>query len=540
MYRYAIALRYIRTRRITYLSILGVAVGVAALIIVMAVMEGFQEDFKDRIRGVLSDIIVRYRGEKPIEEVERIILSAEHVTAAAPRLRGMALVIGRGGRGAVEIIGIDADREIRVSKLAEYVINSRTTTKAKEASLAIEILEVHFALRAGEMSRSGMLLGKPGGILRDMHAGLRGVKGRLSKESSPAKMADQLGEAEQAFRDALSGLKADTAAPEARGCADSLSDAVTAFFKARRSELETTMKESGELMEAYLAGRGFSLPFADKAAGREVILGEELLQSLHVVTGETVRLYTSGSKSLSSIEDEEDLAKCEFAVAGTFRSKMYKNDSKLVYMPLRTAQALQAREGMVSEYGVKVDDFRNAPEVKEALRSLLPGADVQTWADKRRTLIAAIDLEKAFLSVVLFMIIVVAGFNMLATFAMMVTEKTMDLGILKSLGGSTLGIASIFFLCGVIIAATGSALGAGAGLLFVANINEIEAFVQSATGITPFPREVYYLDSIPTIVNPSDVFWILFPTVSVSVLLGSVFPALKAAMLSPQHALKYE
>jgi ABC-type lipoprotein release transport system permease subunit len=115
MYRFVLALRYLRARKITYFSVVGVAIGVMALIVVMAVMEGFQRDYKGRIRGTLSDVMIRYRGDEPIGAVLDKISSVPHVVAASPRLKGMALLSSR-GRGAVEIVGVDPQREGLVSE----------------------------------------------------------------------------------------------------------------------------------------------------------------------------------------------------------------------------------------------------------------------------------------------------------------------------------------------------------------------------------------------------------------------------------------
>jgi lipoprotein-releasing system permease protein len=541
MYRYVIALRYLRSRKITYLSIIGVAVGVAALIIVLAVMEGFQNDFHDRIRGVLSDVIVRYRGDIPPKEVEAAIRTVPHVTACTPRLKGMGLVIGPGGRGAVQIIGIEVEKEIRVSKLGEYIINSRLTSLAKKAAQDVDLL-----IQSLEMDIEGFLKqgDMPTSVEQDflrLRRDLYPLISRLAKEPSAKRMIGLLDLIEErivAFLDSVPRCpgvspfvaKAFTGAPEA----------AKTYMEKRRQEIIKARVRIRDDLKSFNTGGAFAVPFADPREGREVIIGEELMQQLHVKVGDKVRIYTTGSKGLPSLDEEAELPRDEFTVAGTFRSRMYRFDSQLVYMPLLTAQVFQAREGLVSEIGVKLDDFANASAVKAEIARRLPGVDVKTWAEKRKTLLAAINLEKAFLFVLLFMIIVVAGFNMLATFLMMVTEKTRDLGILKSLGGSTWGIASIFFLCGVLIAIAGSGLGMGAGLLFVEYINEIEVFVESTTGMTPFPRDVYYLDSIPTIIDGEDLFWVLFPTVAVSVLLGSVFPALKAALLRPDQALRYE
>ena len=69
---------------------------------------------------------------------------------------------------------------------------------------------------------------------------------------------------------------------------------------------------------------------------------------------------------------------------------------------------------------------------------------VQTWRDRQGPLLAAVQMETAILNVLLFMIIAVSGFGILAIFFMIVVEKTRDIGILKSLGASGTGIMGIF------------------------------------------------------------------------------------------------
>ena len=63
-------------------------------------------------------------------------------------------------------------------------------------------------------------------------------------------------------------------------------------------------------------------------------------------------------------------------------------------------------------------------------------------------LLAAVQMETTLLNILLFLIIAVAGFGILATFFMIVVEKTKDIGILKALGASTSGVRSIFLTYG--------------------------------------------------------------------------------------------
>ncbi len=87
-------------------------------------------------------------------------------------------------------------------------------------------------------------------------------------------------------------------------------------------------------------------------------------------------------------------------------------------------------------------------------------------------------VEQSILNILLFFIIAVAGFGILAIFSMIVVEKTRDIGILKALGASTAGVRGIFLGYGLLLGAVGSGVGMVGGLLFVRYINEIETAAQ--------------------------------------------------------------
>ncbi len=117
---------------------------------------------------------------------------------------------------------------------------------------------------------------------------------------------------------------------------------------------------------------------------------------------------------------------------------------------------------------------------------------VESWKDSQGPLLAAVQLETTILNILLFMIIAVAGFGILATFFMIVVEKTRDIGILKSLGAPGSGVASIFLGYGLLLGAVGSGAGVILGLLFVWNINRIARVIEMITGREVFDPTVYY------------------------------------------------
>jgi lipoprotein-releasing system permease protein len=179
--------------------------------------------------------------------------------------------------------------------------------------------------------------------------------------------------------------------------------------------------------------------------------------------------------------------------------------------------------------------------VRDLLREKFPPQvfKISTWRDKEGALLAAVQMETAVLNVLLFLIIAVAGFGILAIFFMIVVEKTRDIGILKSLGATGRGIMGIFLGYGLSLGVVGASVGMGLGLLFVRYINEIADLLGRVTGQPVFDPSIYYFQKIPTIVEWHTVAWIVSGAMAIAIL-ASILPARRAARLHPVEALRYE
>ena len=127
-----ISWRYLLTRRkekfislISLISILGVAIGVMALIVVIAVMSGFDQDLRDKIVGNYSHITLT--GYKPIENSEyrdlaKKISQNPHVLGISPYIQGQVLIKEENRFFAVGLKGIDPDSETKVTKIKQYIV----------------------------------------------------------------------------------------------------------------------------------------------------------------------------------------------------------------------------------------------------------------------------------------------------------------------------------------------------------------------------------------------------------------------------------
>ena len=157
-YELLVASRYLLAKRrekfisiISLISVLGVAVGVCALIVVIGVMTGFDNELRDKIIGANSHIIVEQEGG--IADAAALIKKIEaepHVISAAPFLDDQAFIRAKDTMQGVSIRGIVAGEEVKVSKLGSY-IKSGSMAALKDGGMLIGTeMAQRFALKLGD------------------------------------------------------------------------------------------------------------------------------------------------------------------------------------------------------------------------------------------------------------------------------------------------------------------------------------------------------------------------------------------------------
>jgi lipoprotein-releasing system permease protein len=250
--------------------------------------------------------------------------------------------------------------------------------------------------------------------------------------------------------------------------------------------------------------------------------------------GDGVIITTVSGQRLAPVYDE-------FVVVDYFKSEMSEYDNNYVFVPLDYLQHLRTMQDRVTSIQIKLKNYDDAPPVVDRLRAMFPEVvyRTSTWEEKQGPLLSAIAIERGILNVLLFLIIAVAGFGILAIFSMIVTEKTRDIGILKALGASNRGVMAIFLGYGLLLGLVGAGLGTFLGMELTEHINDVERFLSSLTGRDVFPRDVYYFSTIPTDIQPFNVVLLNLGAIAIAVFF-SVLPALRAAMLHPVRALRYE
>ena len=541
MYKLLLCWRYLRTRWIALASVISVTLGVATMIVVNAVMAGFSHEMQTRIHGILSDLVFESHSlsgfQDPdwhMEEIRRA--GGDQIVGMTPTVAVPAMlnfqVRGQWITRQVMLIGIDEATHASVSDFGRYLQHP-----ANREQLSFGLREGGYDTvdsQAGGSEPTRPALEGAGWPHRRMRVERERVwreKLEAERAAAGAEAADPLqgpGNPVRPVDQQVDAVLAATAGTEP--APDAAAPKPADPFRKARPEEGTAMDPAKEQFTGVVPGIGLA-SFRDSNG----------VDRFLVLPGDDVKVtFPTAGTPPKAVSDT-------FTVVDFYESKMSEYDSNFVFVPIA---ALQRMRGMidpqsglasVNSIQIKLKDGADLDQVRDRLRKAFP-ADlyaVATWKDKQGPLLAAVDMEMAVLNILLFLIIAVAGFGILAIFFMIVVEKTRDIGILKSLGARAAGIAGIFLGYGLFLGIVGAGAGLALGLAIALNINTIRAGVEWCTGQRVFDPSIYYFFKIPTIVDPATIAWIVAGAIGIAVA-SSVLPALRAARLQPVEALRHE
>lgn len=195
---------------------------------------------------------------------------------------------------------------------------------------------------------------------------------------------------------------------------------------------------------------------------------------------------------------------------------------------------------------VHIANLKDADKIKqniiEALRKekLEPYWNVKTYKefDFAKDLLQQLRSEKNIFSLISAVMIIVACSNIISMLIILVNDKKIEIGILRSMGASSFSIAAIFGLCGMVMGAMGSFIGVIAAILTLNNLEQLVNYISQLQGYDLF-NPVFFGDILPNDVSFEVLSFVVFATAIVSLFAGIV-PAFKACLIQPSVILRSE
>jgi len=537
-YSLQIGVRYLRSKKratvsmITLISIIGVALGVAALLAVLSITTGFEKAFRDKVLGVNAHVLVLKYGRefRDYREVLSTVGEMPEVAGIAP-FSINEMMLTKGERRAVVLVKGVTPEGIRT------------------------VLDLPHQMVAGDLEG----LRRPGSIptqatpqqpdedwqwLRDM----RDKKGdsplfeTVKDGDEPEVEVAQKGDSPPIVDE--SGLRKtfweeETARREAQREAERRARRPNIGQVAKPDDIEAMLDDldDDELAlpddPAWEAGlsHGEAQEPVDALPG--IIVGKTLAEDLGVEVGDRVRLI-SPLAALGLALSEPGGASTrsrEFRVIGVFKAGFQEYDSGLVYTDLFEAQRLFDEGDNVTGVELRVHDLDTSYELARRIEQDLGGAfHSLDWSELNRNLFTALEVQKIALTLVIATIIFVAAFNVIATLIMIVIEKKREIAILKAMGATDATVLGIFMLQGVVVGVIGTLAGVLVGGGLILYLDKIHF---------PLDPKVYLIDHLPVVVNPT-VFLITIAIALLICTLSTIAPSWWAARMLPVDGLRYE
>lgn len=257
-----------------------------------------------------------------------------------------------------------------------------------------------------------------------------------------------------------------------------------------------------------------------------IILGRSLENILKVSEGDEVRVifprgirYTMAGKMP---------AERIFKVVGFFYLGS-ASDSTMALVNLSSAQKIMRLGNKIDGYRVWIQDpFK----VDQVVKEISEGSKIKTWREEKGDLFHAIAMEKKMMSLLLFLIVFVAAFNILSSLIMMVMDKTKEIAILRTMGMKSRQVMGVFMVEGLFCGFIGTIMGLFGGIICAAYLNEILQFL----GLSG-----QFLSGRPLPVKIDFVFIAIIGCSSIGLsVLATLYPSYKASKVMPAEALRYE
>jgi ABC-type lipoprotein release transport system permease subunit len=489
-----LALRYLITRRINILGVLGVAFAVWAMLVVDGVFTGFVRDIRNNVESSAPPLLLTdLPHDSSFTVFHDALFDDPDVVALAPRLRQHAML-----------------QPIRQDQ--------RTRAKRGSNQLDFDHTKNGFAMLIGiDPLLETKVVSMSAWLLRGSHE-----IARYGRDESPSKVFDE---------------------PDEERLAEMLLPDRVEWDMRRRAGMphDPDINNHRSSLPGLLMGwrRVFNLPHIQDGDPFEVVCasfpggdGENGAVSMRTTQKPfaSAGWFGSGNRMFDEVT--------ALVPIEPLRTMLGHDIDDLTSIPLVTDVAIRPRDGITGNELIALQR-----RLEKKAQAVLPEGSkpcsVLTWQEQNSVYLKAVEQEHAMMTIVLMIVMLVSAFVIYATLHMMVVQKIKDIGIISAVGGSPRGIGSVFLINGTVVGVLGSLLGVAAGVMSAIWINPVNDWLYANYRIELFPRETFDLQGIPCHLEPSWVIAVAIGAIVLSIIVAFI-PARKAARMNPVTALAFE
>lgn len=274
------------------------------------------------------------------------------------------------------------------------------------------------------------------------------------------------------------------------------------------------------------------------AAEPGIILGRGIADKLEIAIGEQLSVIVPQSGT-SGTSGRAAAQLAGFKVVDIFHSGTAL-DHSLALVDWAQAKALSGGAGGAGVQ-MRVDDMLRSFVVFQNLLRQLPveGYYGNDWTGTHGNLYQAIQMSRNLVSLLVFLIIAIAAFNVVSTLVMVVIDKHSDIAILRTMGASTREILLTFVSQGALVGLVGVLVGGLLGVIGSLFVTDIVSGLESLFGIQFLKSDVYPVDYLPSELQWGDVAVVVGAGFLLS-LIATLYPAFQASRVQPAAALRNE
>jgi len=230
----------------------------------------------------------------------------------------------------------------------------------------------------------------------------------------------------------------------------------------------------------------------------QVAIGQDLAYRLGKDIGDEIIVYSPIDQAIGfGLPPRKKLV-----ISAIFSTKVLDYDDRFVFLSMSDGKSLFRRKSGYDGVDLRIKPNSDINQIKyDLIRNMGPEIEIQSWEDLNRSLVDAMKMERLGTIVILCLIFLVAAFNLAAALTLISIQRMKEVGILRAMGAPTHSVLKMMIQLGLSRAGKGAISGFVSGILLVV--------VQTKFSLIPIPSDIYFVDALPMVLMPRDLFIIV-------------------------------